>query len=363
MRRLCLSAFVLSVVLAATSGVAAAQSAAESSGEQGPPATLFGLMAVAAVAVVLAPITILLLRRGRVVGAPASLGRAVRELIGVMDEAELARVAAVQATAHTGAAGAVLLRTDNDRLRRLGPAEESVDTCLEEVVTSGATLRREVDADPALSSEAAAVLAVPVVTAGHVVGVLAVHGPPSAPFGEDDRHVLERLARAAAASLADLDHRGSRRALTLMDPVTELGNRRRLARDLNATVATANRTTMSVALARIAVDGTPAAEPDEVVRDLGATIAANVRAGDVVYRSHDTEFAVLLPGADNREAARVADRVRHAAEQSTVNEALGTTVSIGVATSQTEASAEALAAVAEGALAVARQTGNCVTVA
>ncbi len=363
MRRLCLTVFVLGLALTATSGVATAQTTGEITGDQGASPALFGLLAVAAVAVVLAPISILLLRRSRVVHSPASVGRAVRELIGVMDETELARVAAVQATAHTGATGAVLLRTDNDRLRRLGPAEETVETLLDQVITSGAALQCEIDEDPALSPEATAVLAVPVVTAGRVVGVLAVHGPPSRSFGEDDRHVLERLARAAAASLADLDHRGSRRALTLMDPITELGNRRRLARDLDATVATANRTTMSVALARIAVDGTPTAEPDDIVRDLGATIAANVRAGDVVYRSHDTEFAVLLPGADNREAARVADRVRHAAEQSMENAALGTTVSIGVATSRAEASAEALAAVAEGALAVARRTGNCVTIA
>ncbi len=74
---------------------------------------------------------------------------------------------------------------------------------------------------------------------------------------------------------------------------------------------------------------------DAVLRAVAATIAASVRAGDLVGRWGGEEFAVVLPGADAEQAVRVMQRLRAAVAARRVEvdgAAVGCTASIGVAT-------------------------------
>jgi diguanylate cyclase (GGDEF)-like protein len=73
---------------------------------------------------------------------------------------------------------------------------------------------------------------------------------------------------------------------------------------------------------------------DDVLRDLAANCRKIFRKTDVVGRYGGEEFAVMLPGAEERMAKVIAERIRSSIEQSTVmvdDEEISYTVSIGIA--------------------------------
>lgn len=73
---------------------------------------------------------------------------------------------------------------------------------------------------------------------------------------------------------------------------------------------------------------------DDVLRDLAANCRKIFRKTDVVGRYGGEEFAVMLPGSEERMAKVIAERIRSSIEQSTVmvdDEEISYTVSIGIA--------------------------------
>jgi diguanylate cyclase (GGDEF)-like protein len=73
---------------------------------------------------------------------------------------------------------------------------------------------------------------------------------------------------------------------------------------------------------------------DEMLVRTAAALARHVRAGDVSGRFGGEEFVVLLPGADEREACSVVERLRERVSAITLPAAgaqVTVTVSIGVA--------------------------------
>lgn len=79
---------------------------------------------------------------------------------------------------------------------------------------------------------------------------------------------------------------------------------------------------------------------DAVIVEIGRRLHANARTSDLAARLGGEEFALLLPGVDQAEAERTAERVRRAIADTpmeTPNGPLTVTVSIGVAMLQAEA--------------------------
>lgn len=76
---------------------------------------------------------------------------------------------------------------------------------------------------------------------------------------------------------------------------------------------------------------------NEMIRRLGQVIQGNIRTGDFACRwlSGD-EFLVVLPGAARREATAVAERIRLQVWEESADWAQRVTVSVGVATTETE---------------------------
>ncbi len=96
---------------------------------------------------------------------------------------------------------------------------------------------------------------------------------------------------------------------------------------------------------------------DELLRQVGPRLAANLRAADTVARLGGDEFAVLLPGTDETGAARVAQKMLAALEQAfpLEGETLDIGASVGVAVAPTHAAlAEQLLSRAEIAMHAAK---------
>lgn len=154
------------------------------------------------------------------------------------------------------------------------------------------------------------------------------------------------------------------RTLALMDPLTELGNRRAFDHDLQQEWARAARYGRPLALLMLDIDrfkdfndrfGHRAG--DAVLRGVAATIERVVRGGDRAFRWGGEEFAVLLPDTTRAAAALVAERVREAIEVEGVGR-FRVTVSIGAAASTAATRCDDLVELADRALRAAKAHGR-----
>ncbi|MEM7286860.1 MAG: GGDEF domain-containing protein [Actinomycetota bacterium] len=293
---------------------------------------------------------------------------ALRGLIDADTEGRVAAIACSEAVGATGARRAVLARPAGGGLRQIGTSTTVVGSALQRVVETGTPLDQTITDDPLLGARPQIALAVPVVSNGSVVGVLAITRDNGS-FGAEARPDLERLAPSVGAALANVDRLGSVARLALVDELTKLGNRRRLDHDLEETVRAAAVDGTPVAFAMLDVDHFKQfndthghAAGDRALQAVADVIAMNVREGDVVYRYGGEEFSILLPNASPDEAADVAERVREAVEGATIEgeetQPGGTlTISVGVSSLPAPGPA-AMAQRADEALYHAKQNGR-----
>ena len=134
------------------------------------------------------------------------------------------------------------------------------------------------------------------------------------------------------------------RAMVWSDGLTGLANRRRLDRDIDALragdAATRSRHPAGGPTAVVMVDIDRFKDindryghsfGDEVLREVGATLAREVRRDDVVYRYGGEEFCIVLHGATDEVAARIAERMLTATRGLVFGDGVTVTLSAGVA--------------------------------
>jgi diguanylate cyclase (GGDEF)-like protein len=177
--------------------------------------------------------------------------------------------------------------------------------------------------------------------------------------------VISLMAGQAAMAIerADLAARLEHQALT--DPLTDLPNRRGLARDLDREMARAARRGSALAFALMDLDrfkayndeyGHPAG--DRLLVRAARAWRAAIRAQDVLARWGGEEFVVLLPDCGTGAASPLAivERVRRATPD-------GQTASVGIAVWDGREPAHRLAERADAALYAAKQHGRDRTLA
>ena len=126
---------------------------------------------------------------------------------------------------------------------------------------------------------------------------------------------LHRQLVVIRAQLELANRELSERALT--DPLTGLGNRRRMSEDLARAHAHARRKGRAYAMALLDIDHFKLYNDhyghlagDETLRQVAQCFTKAVRAGESIYRFGGEEFLLLLPDCDEVAAAAAADRIR-----------------------------------------------------
>lgn len=153
------------------------------------------------------------------------------------------------------------------------------------------------------------------------------------------------VCRLMQSTVVDVRRMAKLEVENITDPLLGIYNRRYMEQRLKEETARANRYNLPLSLAILDVDhfkrvndayGHPIG--DEVLRRLCDTLRAKVREVDLFARYGGEEFVVVLPNTGEREAWRLAERLRKAAEESPIVIESGgrlefkTTVSIGTST-------------------------------
>lgn len=149
---------------------------------------------------------------------------------------------------------------------------------------------------------------------------------------------------------------------SLTDPLTALGNRRRLHERLDLECARSARYAESLSLLLVDLDGLKQVNDvdghragDALLRRVADIVAAELRQVDLAARWGGDEFAVLAPRCDASEALALAERIRCEVQR----RLLPATVSIGVAsTGGASLDPEALLRAADVALYDAKRAGR-----
>jgi diguanylate cyclase (GGDEF)-like protein len=185
------------------------------------------------------------------------------------------------------------------------------------------------------ADEQEALIVAPLVAAGAPIGTLNVWREGLEPtFAREEAQLIRRFTTLAAMAYDNARRREQLSKLALTDDLTGLPNRRHFQERLSAELARVGREGVPVSLLLLDVDDFKTvndthghAAGDAVLRELAGVLREGVRTADVPCRSGGEEFAVVLPGADEHEARRCAERLLEA-----IRDAGDIRVSAGVAT-------------------------------
>ena len=148
-------------------------------------------------------------------------------------------------------------------------------------------------------------------------------------------------------------------ALSAIDPLTGLPNRRRLEEELARRGRKISLMAVDIDHFKRVNDIHGHAAGDKVLRIAAQAIRAAMRDSDIPARVGGEEFAVLLPDADINIARDVAERLRRTFAQTFFGEGVGQlTISIGVATMQRGESPEECLVRADTCLYAAKRNGR-----
>ncbi|GAA4972630.1 diguanylate cyclase [Kineococcus glutinatus] len=180
-----------------------------------------------------------------------------------------------------------------------------------------------------------------------------------------ERRVAERTGALTEALARQAELTAQLAELSTRDPLTGLGNRRRLDAELDLL---AGRAPAPLSLAVADLDDFKRVNDtfghhvgDVVLRRAAAAIADACRSGDVVTRTGGEEFVLLLPGAAAEDARARCERVRAAVAAVDLDDVvpgLRTTISLGVATAPAGTDREVLLRRADDLLYAAKRAGK-----
>jgi diguanylate cyclase (GGDEF)-like protein len=200
-------------------------------------------------------------------------------------------------------------------------------------------------------------------------GLLVLYPPPGGAFDDEAVQLAEWLAGRASIALQNAHLHRLARQLATTDELTQLANRRQFDEALAAEVIRAERFRDPVAVVVADLDNFKDVNDrfghdvgDLVLRAFAGVIRENVRDVDLPARYGGEEFTVLLPATDAEGGRQLAERLRRAAEELTIDVGSEATVSVrssfGVASFPAEPSAAALMRAGDRALYRAKAAGK-----
>lgn len=212
-------------------------------------------------------------------------------------------------------------------------------------------------------------LCLPLVTQGDVIGCLSATGAGLSEGKDDQRAWIGQLADQLGLALSNVRLRVSLRQQSVIDPLTQLYNRRYMDEVLRRELARSDRNGEPLSLLVLDLDHFKRINDsygheggDAVLRKVAQVLRDNVRSCDVACRMGGEEMVVLLPNCGIDDALKRADALRRAIAAGDVlhdGRRLHATASIGVAAYPLHArSMQALVHAADLALYQAKHQGR-----
>jgi diguanylate cyclase (GGDEF)-like protein len=218
------------------------------------------------------------------------------------------------------------------------------------------------------AGRAESLLAVPLKARTRTLGALVLTGRRGS-FDAAAHRVLGILANQAAATLSLIQLKELEKAQALTDGLTGLYNRRAFNGLFAKTLAQEDRQAGRFALLLLDIDhfkklndsyGHPAG--DAALKNTARIFERHLRKGDLAARYGGEEFVAILPGADEKGALHLAERIRDAIEKGQIifeGARIQTTASFGAAVWPADGKdADALLGAADRALYAAKQAGR-----
>lgn len=149
-------------------------------------------------------------------------------------------------------------------------------------------------------------------------------------FGDHDRELFAMLGQLIASALLRVVEYQRVDQLSLLDPITEVGNLRAFRRDMLREISWARRVGEPLSLLFLALD-----DLDDVARSYGQVasnfvqrrvsqrLCSDLRATDYIAHVSRTHFAILLPSCSEPHAHDIGDRMRRDIEDFAVDDGRG----------------------------------------
>ncbi|MFH1699428.1 MAG: sensor domain-containing diguanylate cyclase [Candidatus Zixiibacteriota bacterium] len=201
-------------------------------------------------------------------------------------------------------------------------------------------LSKRSDYRPLLKS-ARSVMLVPMVTHGRATGLLCAESPRRGIFNERDEAFLSVLARSAAMALENAILHRKTEELTIIDDLTGVKNYRYFSDKIREEKRRAVRYNQPLSLIMLDIDWFKKFNDNyghevgnHVLVNLVQVIKRGIRDVDILCRYGGEEFIIILPQTIEREAVKIAERIRKEVEVSEFGgdgiPDLKVTVSVGV---------------------------------
>ncbi|MBI3185771.1 MAG: diguanylate cyclase [Myxococcales bacterium] len=167
-----------------------------------------------------------------------------------------------------------------------------------------------------------ALLSVPMVHGGALLGVLNFERPDTVGFDREEVDFLTTVADQAAMAVKNAQLHQTTVELSLTDPLTGVPNRRHLFSRLELEIARANRFGTQLSMLMVDIDHFKRLNDaaghragDAVLREVCAVLKQMVRKVDTLARYGGEEFVLILPQVTKAEALEVAEKLRRAVEE------------------------------------------------
>ena len=199
------------------------------------------------------------------------------------------------------------------------------------------------DYTPLLKS-ALSVMVVPMITHSKAIGILTAESPRKDAFGDQDEDFLSVLARSAAMALENAILHRKTEELTIIDELTGVFNFRYFSDKIREEKRRTVRYDQPLSLIMLDIDWFKRFNDNyghevgnQVLARLVTVIRQCIRDVDILCRYGGEEFIIILPQTSEREAMRIAERIRLEVELAEFGGGNGipklkVTVSVGVST-------------------------------